>query len=83
MTANQFLQRIRDVSCRKPDVIPPGWMDARQFAVKWRVSLHSSRRSLSYGVRGGVAEKKRFLVRIGRSTVRVSYFRPVEKKSVK
>lgn len=80
MTANQFLQRIRDVSCRTPDVIPPGWMDARQFADKWKVSLHCSRRSLSIGVRRGVAEKKRFLVRTGRSTALVSFFRPLEKK---
>lgn len=80
MTANELLQRIRDVACRKPDVIPVGWMDAKQWAVKWKTSAYASRRALAIGFRAGVVEKKRFLVKIARSTVLVSFFRAVETK---
>lgn len=80
VTANELLQRIRDVGCRKPDVIPPGWMNAKQFAAKWKVSIHATRRNLLIGMRGGVLEKKNLLVRTGRSTVLVSFFRALEKK---
>ena len=80
MTANQLLQRIRDVACRKPDVIPPGWLCADQWAVKWKSNVANVRRSLAIGVRGGVVMKKRFLVKTNRSTVLVSFFRAVEKK---
>jgi len=80
MTANELLQRIRDVACRKPDVIPAGWMDAKQWAVKWKTSAYASRRALTIGLRGGVVERKRFLVKTRRSTVNVFFFRAVEKK---
>ena len=80
MTANQLLQRIRDVACKKPDVIPSGWFSAKQWAVKWQTSVFASRRALAIGVRGGVVEKKRFLVRTNRSTVLVSFFRAAETK---
>ena len=80
MTANELLRRIRDVACRKPDVIPHGWMDAGQFAAKWKTSVYASRRALAIGFRAGVVEKKRFLVKTKRSTVLVSFFRAVEKK---
>ena len=80
MTANELLRRIRDVACRKPDVIPHGWMDAGQFAAKWKTSVYASRRALAIGFRAGVVEKKRFLVKTKRSTVFVSFFRAVETK---
>ena len=80
MTANELLQRIRDVACRKPDVIPAGWLNADQWAVKWKSNVANVRRTLSIGVRGGVVEKKRFLVKTNRSTVFVSFFRAFEKK---
>ena len=80
MTANELLRRIRDVACRKPDVIPHGWMDAGQFAAKWKTSVYASRRALAIGFRAGVVQKKRFLVKTKRSTVLVSFFRAVEKK---
>lgn len=80
MTANELLRRIRDVACRKPDVIPHGWMDAGQFAAKWKTSVYASRRALAIGFRAGVVEKKRFLVKTKRSTVLVSFFRALEKK---
>jgi len=80
VTANELLQRIRDVACRKPDVIPRGWLCAEQWAVKWQSNVANVRRSLAIGVRGGVVEKKRFLVRTNRSTVLVSHFRAVEKQ---
>jgi hypothetical protein len=80
VTANELLQRIRDVACRKPDLIPPGWMDAKQWAAKWKTSVFVSRRALAIGVRGGVVERKRFLVKTRRSTVHVFFFRPLEKK---
>ena len=80
MTANQLLQRIRDVACRKPDVIPPGWLSSEQFAVIWKTSVYASRRALAIGFRAGVVQKKRFLVKTKRSTVLVSFFRAVETK---
>ena len=80
VTANELLQRIRDVACRKPDVIPPGWLSAKQWAVVWKANVAAVRRSLSIGVRGGVVIKKRFLVRSRNNTVLVSFFRAVEKK---
>lgn len=80
MTANELLQRIRDAACRKPDVIPSGWFSAEQWAVKWKTSVFTSRRALAIGVRGGVAERKQFLVKTRRSTVHVFFFRPIEKK---
>ena len=80
MTANELLRRIRDVACRKPDVIPHGWMDAGQFAAKWKTSVYASRRALAIGFRAGVVQKKRFLVKTKRSTVLVSFFRAVETK---
>ena len=80
MTANELLQRIRDVACRKPDVIPPGWLSSEQFAVVWKTSVYASRRALAIGFRAGVVQKKRFLVKTKRSTVLVSFFRAVEKK---
>ena len=80
VTANELLRRIRDVACRKPDVIPHGWMDAGQFAAKWKTSVYASRRALAIGFRAGVVQKKRFLVKTKRSTVLVSFFRAVEKK---
>ena len=80
MTANKLLQRIRDVACRKPDVIPAGWLNAEQFAVVWKTSVYASRRALAIGFRAGVVEKKRFLVKTKRSTVLVSFFRAVEKQ---
>jgi hypothetical protein len=64
-------------------VIPAGWLNAKQFAVKWNVSIHATRRNLLIGMRGGVLEKKDLLVRTGRSTVLVSFFRAAEKKSGK
>ena len=79
MTANELLQRIRDVACRKPDVIPAGWLCAEQWAVKWKTSVYASRRALAIGFRAGVVEKKRFLVKTARSTVLVSFFRAFEK----
>jgi hypothetical protein len=48
--------------------------------VKWKSNVANVRRSLAIGVRGGVVEKKRFLVRTNRSTVLVSFFRAAEKK---
>ena len=83
MTANELLQRIRDAACRKPDVIPTGWLSAEQWAVRWKSNVANVRRSLAIGVRGGVVQKRRFLVRKARSTVFVSHFRAVEKKSGK
>ena len=80
MTANELLRRIRDVACRKPDVIPPGWLSSEQFAVIWKTSVYASRRALAIGFRAGVVQKKRFLVKTKRSTVLVSFFRPLEKK---
>ena len=80
MTANELLQRIRDVACKKPDVIPSGWFSAKQWAVKWKTSVFASRRALAIGVRGGVVERKRFLVKLHRTTALVSHFRPLEKK---
>ena len=80
MTANELLRRIRDVACRKPDVIPHGWMDAGQFAAVWKTSVYASRRALAIGFRAGVVQKKRFLVKTKRSTVLVSFFRALEKK---
>lgn len=80
MTANELLRRIRDVACRKPDVIPPGWLSSEQFAVVWKTSVYASRRALAIGFRAGVVQKKRFLVKTKRSTVLVSFFRPLEKK---
>ena len=80
VTANELLQRIRDVACRKPDVIPAGWLSAKQWAVVWKANVPAVRRSLSIGVRGGVVIKKRFLVRSRNNTVLVSFFRAVEKK---
>lgn len=80
MTANQLLQRIREVSCRSPDVIPRGWQSAEDFALKWKVAASSARRSLQNGVLGGAVEKKSFFVRTSRATVLVSYFRALEKK---
>jgi len=80
MTANELLQRIRDVACRKPDVIPRGWLCAEQWAVKWQSNVANVRRSLAIGVRGGVVERKRFLVKLHRTTALVSHFRPIEKK---
>jgi len=80
VTANQLLQRIRDVACKKPDVIPSGWFSAKQWAVKWQTSVFASRRALAIGVRGGVVERKRFLVKLHRTTAFVSHFRPLEKK---
>jgi len=80
VTANQLLQRIRDVACRKPDVVPHGWLSSDQFAAKWKTSVYASRRALAIGVRGGVVERKRFLVKTKRSTVLVSHFRAVETK---
>lgn len=80
VTANELLRRIRDVACRKPDLIPHGWMDAGQFAAKWKTSVYASRRALAIGFRAGVVEKKRFLVKTKRSTVLVSFFRAVETK---
>lgn len=83
MTANELLKRIRDVACRKPDVIPPGWLSAKQWASLWKTSTFASRRALAIGVRGGVVERKRFLVKLNRTTALVSHFRPIEKKSGK
>ena len=80
MTANELLRRIRDVACRKPDVIPPGWLSSEQFAVIWKTSVYASRRALAIGFRAGVVQKKRFLVKTKRSTVFVSFFRAVETK---
>ena len=80
MTANELLQRIREVACRVPDVIPAGWLSAEQWAVEWQSNVAHVRRSLAIGVRGGVVEKKRFLVKTNRSTVLVSFFRAAEKK---
>ena len=80
MTANELLRRIRDVACRKPDVIPPGWLSSEQFAVIWKTSVYASRRALAIGFRAGVVQKKRFLVKTKRSTVLVSFFRAVETK---
>jgi len=80
VTANELLQRIRDVACRKPDLIPPGWLSSDQFAAKWKTSVYASRRALAIGFRAGVVEKKRFLVKTNRSTVLVSFFRAVETK---
>ena len=80
MTANELLRRIRDVACRKPDVIPPGWLSSEQFAVVWKTSVYASRRALAIGFRAGVVQKKRFLVKTKRSTVLVSFFRAVETK---
>ena len=80
MTANELLRRIRDVACRQPDLIPPGWLSSDQFAAKWNTSVYASRRALAIGFRAGVVEKKRFLVKTKRSTVLVSFFRAVETK---
>ena len=80
MTANELLQRIRDAACKKPDLIPPDWLSAKQWAEKWKTSVFASRRALAIGVRGGVVERKRFLVKTQRSTVAVSHFRPLEKQ---
>lgn len=80
MTANQLLQRIRDVACRKPDVIPHGWLSAEQWAVKWKTNIANVRRSLLIGVRGGVVEKRRFFVRSSHNTILVSFYRAFEKK---
>jgi len=55
-------------------------MCADQWAVEWKSNVANVRRSLAIGVRGGVVEKKRFLVKTNRSTVLVSFFRAVEKK---
>lgn len=60
----------------KPDVIPPGWICARQFAEIRGVIQQSAKAALEKGVRAGNLERRLFRVIMpnGRP-FRVAYFR--------
>lgn len=81
VASSELLKRLRNAINNQPDLVPPEWKTAVQYAKEWNVTPNAASIILRRGLDVGMMECRKFRIQTGgRGNYPTQHYREVKKK---